>query len=112
MKKSSMTATAPTTSSSVGAIASPRGSGACNQGLGEFRVALICAEEDPARCHRRHLIAPALEAEGFRVEHLRADGSSESSTQLRERLKPPQPALFEQFDPPRKSATLQVNRAH
>lgn len=65
------------------------------KGLGEYRIALMCAEEDPARCHRQHLIAPALEAEGFRVEHLRADGSSELSTQLRERLKPPQPALFE-----------------
>ena len=38
-------------------------------------VALMCAEEDPTRCHRRLLIGPALEQRGARLRHIRADGS-------------------------------------
>jgi len=40
-------------------------------------VAILCAEEDPARCHRATLLAPALVARGARVAHLRHDGSVE-----------------------------------
>lgn len=39
------------------------------------RVALLCAEENPYRCHRHLLITPALMEEGIRVIHLRHDGS-------------------------------------
>lgn len=38
--------------------------------------AILCAEEDPARCHRRMLIAPAL-APHADVLHIRGDGSLE-----------------------------------
>lgn len=64
-------------------------------GLGQYRVALMCAEEDPSHCHRQHLIAPALEEAGIAVLHLRGDGSAETSIELRKRLAPPQPSLFE-----------------
>ena len=37
------------------------------------RVAVMCAEADPSRCHRR-LIADALSARGRRVVHLLGDG--------------------------------------
>ncbi len=40
------------------------------------RVALLCAERDPADCHRAGLIAPALEEAGFAVMHILADGSA------------------------------------
>ena len=40
-------------------------------------TAILCAEEDPARCHRRRLIAPALAARGVTVRHLRGDGRLE-----------------------------------
>jgi uncharacterized protein (DUF488 family) len=40
-------------------------------------VAILCAEEDPARCHRATLLAPALVARRARVAHLRHDGSVE-----------------------------------
>ncbi len=39
------------------------------------RVAILCAEEDPSRCHRHHLIAPALHVDGIQVLHIRRDGS-------------------------------------
>lgn len=38
------------------------------------RPALMCAEGDPAKCHRTWLVAPALTARGVRVVHLLPDG--------------------------------------
>jgi uncharacterized protein (DUF488 family) len=45
------------------------------QGIGKYRVAAMCAEEDPAGCHRRLLIGRVLAAGGTTVLHIRADGS-------------------------------------
>jgi uncharacterized protein (DUF488 family) len=45
------------------------------QGIGKYRVAAMCAEEDPAGCHRRLLIGRVLGARGTTVLHIRADGS-------------------------------------
>ncbi len=39
------------------------------------RCCLMCAEKDPADCHRAVLIAPALMTSGVRVYHILADGS-------------------------------------
>jgi uncharacterized protein (DUF488 family) len=39
------------------------------------RCGLMCAEKDPADCHRAVLIAPALDTSGVRVYHILADGS-------------------------------------
>jgi uncharacterized protein (DUF488 family) len=39
------------------------------------RVALLCSEEDPARCHRSLLIGWALSKRGVTVRHIRGDGS-------------------------------------
>ncbi len=52
------------------------------EGTRRYRVAVMCAEEDPRRCHRRLLITPALQADGFEVEHLRGDGSAISDADL------------------------------
>jgi uncharacterized protein (DUF488 family) len=41
----------------------------------KWHVALLCAEENPARCHRRRLIAPVLITQGGLVGHIRGDGS-------------------------------------
>ncbi len=38
-------------------------------------TAIMCAEEDPAKCHREFMIAPALEAKGVTILHVRGDGS-------------------------------------
>lgn len=41
-----------------------------------WRITLLCAEEDPARCHRQWLIARELEQNrNIPVLHIRADGS-------------------------------------
>jgi uncharacterized protein (DUF488 family) len=41
------------------------------------RTVILCAEEDPSRCHRRLLVAPALRRAGVSVVHIRGDGSVE-----------------------------------
>ena len=41
------------------------------------RTAIMCAEEDPARCHRRLLVTPALKSAGATVVHVRGDGRLE-----------------------------------
>ena len=52
----------------------------------ERRVALMCAEKEPLDCHRTLLVAPALDGEGFRVEHVLADGGLESHGAAMDRL--------------------------
>jgi uncharacterized protein (DUF488 family) len=49
------------------------------------RGALLCAEEDPARCHRHLLIARVLRADGVdggRIRHIRRDGACRSDLEL------------------------------
>ena len=43
----------------------------------ERRSVILCAEEDPAHCHRRLLVAPALCPLGIAVVHIRGDGRLE-----------------------------------
>ena len=52
------------------------------QGIEElFRIAaagptaVMCAEEDPAFCHRQHLVSQTLLQRGIEVLHIRHDGS-------------------------------------
>jgi uncharacterized protein (DUF488 family) len=42
---------------------------------GALRVAVLCSEGDPRRCHREHLIARALRPLGVRVRHILPDGT-------------------------------------
>jgi uncharacterized protein (DUF488 family) len=46
-------------------------------GLAHFRLAILCSEENPARCHRGRLIGPLLAAEEIEVRHIRGDGRLE-----------------------------------
>ncbi len=41
------------------------------------RVVLLCAEENPERCHRQHLLTPALVSRDVEVLHIRATGDAE-----------------------------------
>ncbi len=51
-------------------------------GAGEHRVAILCSEENPARCHRRLLVGRVLVGRGVEVVHLRGDGSVVPDQQL------------------------------
>jgi uncharacterized protein (DUF488 family) len=50
-----------------------------------FRLALVCAEEDPMRCHRRFLLTPPLMQRGLQILHLRGDGRMEPESAILER---------------------------
>ena len=45
-------------------------------------VALMCAEEDPGKCHRRLLIGPSLAEIGVSLSHIRSDGSVQGTEDL------------------------------
>jgi uncharacterized protein (DUF488 family) len=53
------------------------------------KVAIMCSEEDPHKCHRHHLIAQSLLKESMSVFHIRGDGTLEKAK--REEV---QPRLF------------------
>ena len=63
----------------------------------QWRVALMCSEEDPTDCHRRRLITRALQSDDPTVEvhHIRGDGSVVEEKQFVQKVEPfQQPPLF------------------
>lgn len=53
-----------------------------------YTIALMCAEKDPATCHRSLLIAYYLQHAGdWSIEHIQYDGGLESQTTLEARLR-------------------------
>jgi uncharacterized protein (DUF488 family) len=61
------------------------------------RIALLCSEEDPARCHRHLLIGRVLGKRRVAVAHIRRDGHIETESDLaaREISDVPQATLFD-----------------
>ena len=55
-------------------------------GAADHRIALMCAEKEPLDCHRTHLVARALDAEGVEVAHILADGGIERHAETMDRL--------------------------
>ena len=52
------------------------------RGIREYNVALLCAEENPAACHRRLLVGRVLLDRGIQVEHIRGDGRIQSEEEV------------------------------
>ena len=52
------------------------------RGIREYKVALLCAEEDPAACHRRLLVGRVLVEHGIEVEHIRGDGRVQTEEEV------------------------------
>ena len=52
------------------------------RGIREYKVALLCAEENPAGCHRRLLVGRVLLDHGIQVEHIRGDGRIETEEEV------------------------------
>lgn len=79
------------------------------RGASEFRVALLCSEEDPAHCHRRLLISRVLMERGATITHIRGDGSIDSDADVvaksGKQLASAQPALFPEIDESRWRST-------
>lgn len=63
-----------------------RGIERLERGACEHTIALMCAEREPLDCHRGLLIARVLKREGWKVNHLLADGTIEPHGQTEERL--------------------------
>lgn len=57
------------------------------------RVALVCSEHDPIRCHRFLLISRVLAARDIEVQHILRDGTVESHTAALRRLERTFPAM-------------------
>jgi len=58
------------------------------------RVVLMCAERDPAQCHRSGLLAPAFAAAGVDVLHILSDGGITPQSELAARRSGGQQDLF------------------
>ena len=56
------------------------------RGMADHRICLMCAERDPADCHRTWLVAQTLHEEGVVVRHILVDGTIEPHEALLHRL--------------------------
>lgn len=59
----------------------------------EQRLAIMCSEEDPLKCHRHHLLSRTLLQEGVTVLHIRSDGRVQDASEL-EKEEPVQLSFF------------------
>lgn len=63
-------------------------------GIARFRVCILCAEEDPTRCHRRLLITRTLVRQGVDVVHIRGTGAVEIEAEIATRSRSGQLSLL------------------
>ncbi len=52
------------------------------RGMRNYRIALMCSEENPLDCHRRLLVGRVLLDRGINVCHIRGDGRIQTEEQL------------------------------
>jgi uncharacterized protein (DUF488 family) len=82
------------------------------RGADEFRIALMCSEEDPAHCHRRLLIGRVLIERGAEVIHIRGNRETQAESQVAatsgKALVEKQPALFAEMDEDKWRSTASV----
>jgi uncharacterized protein (DUF488 family) len=69
-------------------------------GIRKYKVAILCAEENPSACHRRLLIGRVLLDHGIRVEHIRGDGRIQTEDEVAAETdeKKEQLALFQRVE--------------
>lgn len=82
------------------------------QGLRAYKVALLCAEENPTNCHRRLLIARVLADHGIEAHHIRGDARLQSERELSDQLTAadPQMDLFQNIEVPEWKSIPSVSR--
>jgi uncharacterized protein (DUF488 family) len=70
------------------------------KGIREYKVAMLCAEENPAVCHRRLLVGRVLLDRGIQVDHIRGDGRIQTEDEVAAETDPnkDQLALFEKAE--------------
>ena len=83
------------------------------RGIAEFRVALLCGEEDPANCHRRLLVGRVLVERGHELLHIRGGGRLQTDAEVTAESGKPlvskQPALFAELDEDQWRSTASVS---
>ena len=52
-------------------------------GVRQYRVAIMCSEEDPTVCHRHLLVTRVVSERGVDVQHIRGDGRLQSEQEIR-----------------------------
>ena len=69
-------------------------------GIREYQVAMLCAEENPAACHRRLLIGRVLLEHGIQVAHIRGDGRLQTEEEVAAEMDPDrdQLSLFQKVE--------------
>jgi uncharacterized protein (DUF488 family) len=55
-------------------------------GTQRYRIALMCAEQDPRDCHRCLLVARALAEQGLNARHILSDGRLVAQAEIEEEL--------------------------
>ena len=60
-----------------------RGIDQLEQAIGQFRLAIMCSEEEPAVCHRHLLIGRVLRERGYSLLHIRGDGRIDEDDQIK-----------------------------
>jgi uncharacterized protein (DUF488 family) len=70
------------------------------KGIHDYRVVLLCGEENPSHCHRRLLVGRFLLERGVNIKHIRGDGRVQSEEELtnEERLQYKYEAQLTLFD--------------
>jgi uncharacterized protein (DUF488 family) len=58
------------------------------RGIREYNVAMLCAEENPAECHRRLLVGRVLLGHGIHVNHIRGDGRIQTEEEVAAEVDP------------------------
>lgn len=53
------------------------------EGAGQYRVAMMCSEEDPTDCHRFLLITRVLHTQNIAVTHIRGDGTVQRTDDIK-----------------------------
>lgn len=56
------------------------------EGMNNYRIALMCAEKDPINCHRTILISRHLKNKEFQISHILEDGRLEENSLMEKRL--------------------------
>lgn len=69
-------------------------------GAARFRVCILCAEEDPTRCHRRLLITRTLVRRSVDVRHIRGTGAVQCEAEIEKRAGSGQLSLLPSGDGP------------
>ncbi len=84
------------------------------RGMREFRVALLCGEENPAQCHRRLLVGRVLTEHGHEILHIRADGRLQTDAEVAAESGKPlvndQAALFAELEEDQWRSTASVSQ--